>query len=172
MRSLSIRRPQNLGPFATLLATLVTMLFVQPFIEGTVFGISRFRLFTVAILFAGVYAVSRRRRVFWFGAAMALAALGIEAGVHVRPGPALVLTNFALSIVFLFFLGSVILYAILDERTSRSIRSSAGSASTCSSASAGASPTPSSSTSSRAPSSSTASTWSPGCAPTSSASRI
>jgi ion channel len=115
MRPLSIRRPENLGPFATLLATLVATLFVPPFIEGSVFGISRFRLFTVAILLAGVYAVSRRRRVFWIGAAMALAALGIEAGVHAHPGPALVVANFALSMVFFFFLGSVILYAILDE---------------------------------------------------------
>jgi len=115
MRSLSIRRPENLGPFATLLATLVTTLFVPPFIQGTVFGISRFRLFTIAILLAGVYAVSRRRRVFWLGVAMALAALGIEGGVHARPSPALVLINFALSMSFFLFLGSVILYAILDE---------------------------------------------------------
>ena len=115
MRPLLIRRPENLGPFATLLATLVTTLFVPPFIEGTVFGISRFRLFTIAILLAGVYAVSRRRGIFWIGVAMAFAALGIEGSVHARPAPALVAANFALSILFLGFLGSVILYAILDE---------------------------------------------------------
>jgi len=115
MRPLLIRRPENLGPFATLLATLVTTLLVPPFIEGTVLGISRFRLFTIAILLAGVYAVSRRHRVFWIGVATALAALGIEASVHARPGPALVVANFTLSILYLGFLGSVILYAILDE---------------------------------------------------------
>lgn len=115
MRSRLIRSPENLGPFATLLATLVTVLFVPPFIDGTVLGVSRFRLVTIAILLAGVYAVSRRGRLFWIGLALALTGIGVEGALHARPTFALMVANFALSIGILGLLASVILYAILDE---------------------------------------------------------
>ena len=87
---------------------------MRAFIEGSLFGVSLLRLFAMATLLAGVYAVSRRRRVFWPGVAIALAALATEGSVHTAPTRALVVANFLLSILFLAFLGSVILYTILD----------------------------------------------------------
>jgi hypothetical protein len=115
MRSPSIRRSENVGPFATLLATLVVTLFVPPFVEGTVFGVAHFRLLMIAILLAGVYAVSRRRRTFWIGAGIAFTAIAIEGSVYARATPALTAANFALSMLFFGYLASVILYSILDE---------------------------------------------------------
>ena len=115
MPGLPIRRNGNLGPFATLFATLVATLLVPPFIEGTVLDISRFRLFTGAILLAGVYAVSRRPGNFWIAVGIAAAALGVEGALHARPAPALVVANFALSLTFLVLLAGIVLYAILDE---------------------------------------------------------
>ena len=115
MRLLLSRRPENLGPFATLLATLVATLFVPAFIDQSELRISGFRVLAIAILLSGVYAVSRRPRVFWLGVATAIAALAIETLLHVHPAPALVVTNLALSILFLGFLGCVVLYVILDE---------------------------------------------------------
>jgi voltage-gated potassium channel len=115
LRNPSLRRAGNLEPFAALLATLVATLFVPPFVEGTVFGVARFRLVMVAILLAGVYAVSRRRQTFWIGTVIAFAALAIEGSLHARPTPALSVANFALSILFFGFLASVILYTILAE---------------------------------------------------------
>ncbi len=110
-----LRGPENLGPFATLLATLVAAIFVAPFFEGTVFDISRLRLVTAAILLAGVYAVSRRRLMFWIGLGTAALALAIEAATHARPGPSLLAGNFAISLAFLAFLAAVILHAILGQ---------------------------------------------------------
>lgn len=107
------RGPQNRGPFATLLATLVAVIFVAPFIEGTAFDISRFRMFTASILLAGVYAVSRNRRLLWIGIGIAAVAFAIEAAVHARPGPSLLTLNFLLSIGFLAFVAGAILQAIL-----------------------------------------------------------
>jgi voltage-gated potassium channel len=115
MRSLSIRRPGDLGPFATLLATLVAALFIPPFFEGEAFGVSRFRLIAIAILLAGVYAVSRRRRAFWIGVGIAFATLASEGSLHASPTPALIAANFALSMLFFGFLALVILYSILAE---------------------------------------------------------
>ncbi len=115
MRAFPIRRPENLGPFAVLLLTLLTTLLVAPFLDQELAGISRFRLFTAAILLAGVYGVSRGPRVFAAGVAIALPALAVEAWLEIQPTPGLAVANFLLSLLFLAFLACVILYRILDE---------------------------------------------------------
>jgi hypothetical protein len=115
MRVFPIRRPPHLGPFAVLLCTLLATLVGAPFLEERLFGLSRFRLFATAILFAGVYAVSRRRPSLAAGLATGLPALLVEGWVHVRPAPHLVVASFALSFLFLLSVGTAIFYAILDE---------------------------------------------------------
>jgi hypothetical protein len=115
MRAFLIRRPQHLGPFAALLSTLLATLLVAPFLGASLFGVSRFRLFSVALLLAGGYAVSRRRSFLVAGLAVGLPAILVEGWLHLRPGPELVVASFALSFVFLAFVGIAILYAILDE---------------------------------------------------------
>ena len=60
MRVLPLPRRTEVGPFAVLLVTLVATLLVDPVIEGgSLLGIPRFRLFAAALLFSGIYAVSR-----------------------------------------------------------------------------------------------------------------
>ena len=117
MSALPIPRRTELGPFAVLLATLVATLLLEPFIdEQSLFGLARFRLFTSALLLAGIYAVSRRRRgVFALGLAIALPALTVEAWLSLRPDRRLVIANFGLTIAFLIFLSSALLYAILEQ---------------------------------------------------------
>jgi hypothetical protein len=115
MSALPIPRRTELGPFAVLLAALVATLLLEPFIEEQV-DLSRFRLFTSALLLSGLYAVSRRRRgVFALGLAIALPALAVEAWLHLESGRALVIANFGLTIAFLIFLSSVLLSAILEQ---------------------------------------------------------
>jgi hypothetical protein len=114
MRAFPIRRPQ-VGPFAALLSTLLATLLVAPFLGESLFGVSRFRLFAGAILLAGVYAVSRRGPALGGVLAVGLPALVVEVWLHLRPAPPLLVASFALSILFVLFLGAAILYAILDE---------------------------------------------------------
>jgi hypothetical protein len=115
MRGLPIRRPENLGRFAALLGTLLATLLVAPFLEQTIAGVSRFRVLTVGILLAGLYALSRDLRILAVGLAIALPALAIESWLEFRPDAGLVIASFALSMLFVAFLASVILYGILDE---------------------------------------------------------
>jgi len=115
MRFFSKRAPENLGPFSALLATLVATLLLTPFIAETPHGVSRFRFFGTAVLLAGLYAVSRRRRLLWAGLAIAVPALALEWALDVRPLKPLVVAHFALSFCFLCYTAAVILYTILDE---------------------------------------------------------
>lgn len=115
MRSLRTRRPTNLGPFATLLATLVGIFFATAFIEESIRDVSGLRLLSLALLLAGAYAVSRRRRIFWIGCGIALAVLGAEAWAHARPSHAAVVANFAVLTLFTVFLGASIFHAILAQ---------------------------------------------------------
>jgi len=117
MSALPLPRRTELGPFAVLLATLVTTLLLAPFIEEqSLFGFSRSRLLATALLLSGIYAMSRRRRgVFALGLAIALAALAVEAWLHLHPSRTLVIANFGLTIAFLGFLSSALLYAILEQ---------------------------------------------------------
>jgi hypothetical protein len=112
---LRIRLSPYLGSFAALLATLLATLLLAPFLDSEVVGIPRFRLFSSAILLAGVYALSRRRSVLAAGLAIALPALAVEAWLQVRPAPPLVIASFVLSTLFLLVLGGAILYAILEQ---------------------------------------------------------
>jgi hypothetical protein len=110
-----MRQRAHLGPFAALLATLLATLLLAPFLEAEIAGISRFRIFSAAILLAGLYAVARRPRVVVAGLAIAVPALVLEGWLHVQPFPRLVVASFALSTTFVLFVASTILYAILDE---------------------------------------------------------
>jgi len=117
MRPLPFPRRTDVGPFAVLLATLLATLLLAPVLDQEyLLGVSRFRLFATALLCAGVYALSRRKRaVFILGLAIALPALAAEAWLHLQPGPRLVALNFALTLAFLVFLGSALLHAILEQ---------------------------------------------------------
>ena len=117
MRPLLRPRVTEVGPFAVLLATLVATLLLSPFLgREHLFGVSRFRVFASAVLCAGIYALSRRRRlVFALGLAVALPALAAEAAQHLQPGPPLVVVSFALTLGFLAFLASALLHAILEQ---------------------------------------------------------
>lgn len=117
MRPLPFPRRTEVGPFAVLLGTLVATLLLSPFIEREyLFGVSRFRVFATAVLCAGSYALSRRGRVvFALGLGIALPALAAEASLHLQPGRPLIIVNFALTLVFLAFLGSALLRAILEQ---------------------------------------------------------
>jgi hypothetical protein len=115
MRVFPLPRTSELGPFAALLVTLVAMLLLSPFLSETILGVSRLRLLTAILLLAGVYAVSHRRRALAAALAIAVPQLVLEACLSVRPSSTLVLASLALSTLFFFFLGAVLLYAILDE---------------------------------------------------------
>jgi hypothetical protein len=117
MRPIPFPRRTDVGPFAVLLVTLVVTMLVAPlFAREYLFGISRFRIFATAVLCAGIYALSRRRRaVFLAGLAIALPALAAEAWLHLHPTREVVVLNFALTLAFLVFLGAALLHAILDQ---------------------------------------------------------
>ena len=117
MRALPLPRRTDVGPFAVLLVTLVATLLLDPFIaEESLLGIPRFRLFAAALLFSGIYAVSRRTRpVFALGLAIALPSLAIEVWLQLHPVRSLVFVSFALTTAFLVFVSSALLYAILEQ---------------------------------------------------------
>src|SRR5262245_50969375 len=114
MRVFPLPRTSELGPFAALLAMLVAMLLISPFVSETVFGVSRLRLLTAVLLVTGVYAVSHRRRALGVALVLAVPQLAIEGWLGVRPSPTLVLASLALSTLFFLFLAAVLLSAILD----------------------------------------------------------
>lgn len=115
MRLLSTHATAHLGPFAALLVTLVLTMLLTPFVSEAPFGISHFRYFGTGVLLAGLYAVSRRRRLFWIGVAIVLPSLALEWWLGFHPAKPLVVAHFALSFTALCYTASVILYTILDE---------------------------------------------------------
>jgi hypothetical protein len=110
-----MRQRAHFGPFAALLATLLATLVLAPFLDAQIAGVSRFRIFSGAILLAGLYAVARRPRVLAAGLALAVPALVLEGWLHFQPSPGLVVASFALSTAFVLYVAAVALYAILDE---------------------------------------------------------
>jgi hypothetical protein len=115
MRWLTLRAPENVGPFSALLATLAATLLLTPFVSDDSGDVSRFRFFGSAVILAGIYAVSRRRILLFAGLALALPAIALEWWLALHPAPALVIAHFALSLGFLCYTAAVILYTILDE---------------------------------------------------------
>jgi len=115
MRSLTKRPGPHLGPFTALLVTLLLTMLLTPFIEETLFGISRFRFFGTGVLLAGLYAVSRRRRLFWVGLAIVLPSLALEWLLGFRSAKPLAVAHFTLALISLGYTAGVILYTILDE---------------------------------------------------------
>ena len=115
MRWFTLRSPENLGPFSALLTTLAATLLLTPFVAEGAGGVSRFRYFGTAVVLAGIYALSRRRRLLVLGIALALPELALEWWLALRHSQPLVVAHFALSLGFLCYTGGVILYAILDE---------------------------------------------------------
>jgi hypothetical protein len=111
-----MRQQAHLGPFAVLLATLLATLLLAPFLDAEIAGVSRLRLFTAAILLAGLYAVGRRPRVLAAGLVLAVPTLGLEGWIDLYPSDSarLVVASFALSTAFVLLVAGAILYTILD----------------------------------------------------------
>lgn len=114
MGSLQIE-PRVLGRFGFLLIALVLFLVTTPFAAHTSLANDRFRVLFTAVLLVGVYSMSGRRSVI-FALVLALPAIvgnWLEAVIEFERS---VQFAYALSALFLGYVASVVLIAVLRER--------------------------------------------------------
>lgn len=106
----------RLGRFGTLLATLVTLVVVAPFVERTSGRLPVFSMLLTAILVAGVFSASGRRSVLITSVVLALPAFALEWGSNLRPTVPLAVLNLLSVGLFMGFLAVVILREVLREQ--------------------------------------------------------
>jgi hypothetical protein len=103
------------GRFTILLAALLALLFVLPFLGGTLFNQERFRILFTAVLAASVYALSRVRLTLVLSAAFVVPAVlggwiaplvGIEAGS---------IAAYSVGVLALFYTAAIVLRAVMRE---------------------------------------------------------
>jgi hypothetical protein len=109
--------------FATLLLALILVIGGAPFLGGSLLGLPLSRL-TFSLLFvAGVYAVSRNRRVLIGGALIGLLAFVITWIGYYSEAVSVVVADHVTDLVFVMFVASAILRTVVaqDEVTSDTI---------------------------------------------------
>ena len=105
----------NLGRYAVLLAALMLLLLLLPFVAASPFGVPRFRLLVIVVLIAGVYAVSQRRSLMITALAFAVPALVADWVAHFTGSSLAVSLNLALSAAFMGFVASAVLLSVLQQ---------------------------------------------------------
>jgi hypothetical protein len=109
--------------FGTLLLTLVLVIGGSPFLRDELGGLPLSRLTFSALFFAGVYAVSRNRRVLMGGALVGVPALVVTWLSVYSEGVEYVVADHMTDLAFIVFVGSVILRTVVaqDEVTADTI---------------------------------------------------
>jgi hypothetical protein len=109
--------------FATLLVALVLVIGARPFLGSYLLGLPLSRLTFSALFFAGVYAVSRNRRVLVGGAVIGLLALVSTWLATESEAVSIVLADHATDLAFIMFVGASILRTVVahDEITADTI---------------------------------------------------
>jgi voltage-gated potassium channel len=110
----TVRTP-NLGRFQALLATMLLLMIALPAFSGNEEPSPLAGILLSGLLVAGVYAVSRRRRVLIGALALALPALAFEWISYHSRSRAADIADLALLAIFVAFVAGVILLEILRE---------------------------------------------------------
>ncbi len=110
------RGPRNVRRFGSLLAALLALMVVTPFLPESPFQLPLVSVLFSALLIASVYAVSQHRRVLVVGLVLATPTLVLEWITNVRDPLALRVIDHAASVVFLSFVIAVLLSRILRQQ--------------------------------------------------------
>ncbi|MEE8580713.1 MAG: potassium channel family protein [Myxococcota bacterium] len=105
----------DLGRHAVLLIALLLLLMVLPLFAPSPFGVPRFRLLVTAVLVAGVYSVSRHRRILITALSLSLPALVADWVAHFTGFAGAVTANLVLSAAFMGFVAAAILVSVLQQ---------------------------------------------------------
>jgi len=109
-------RSRNLGRFGTLLAMLVLVFGVAPFLQGRLlFGIPIFRVFFNGLFIAGVVAVSGDRRLLTIGIGFAVFAFASSLAQPYSEASWVAFSHYASDAAFLGFIVLAILYRVFQE---------------------------------------------------------
>ncbi|MDH3521544.1 MAG: potassium channel family protein, partial [Myxococcales bacterium] len=108
---------RNRGRFSTLLGALVVTLFGVGFLPHRLVGLPSIQILFSGVFVAGVYAVSRNRRVLVGGSLIAAAALTATWWRTLAPGAPDLLAgvSYALDAIFFGYVAWVILDAVLED---------------------------------------------------------
>ena len=115
MSALKVSGDRNVGRFASLLIALIAIFAATPFAGRTDSPVQLLSVAFSAVLVAGVYSVSRRRRVLYIAIAIAAPTLAFEWISTYYPTTFTIVTNLSLLGVFVAFVAIVILREILQE---------------------------------------------------------
>jgi hypothetical protein len=112
---MTLEEKRKLGRFGALLVTLVSTFVVAPFFRDEAVGVSSLSVVFTAVLLAGAYAVSLRRRVFYVGLAIGIPAIALEWISNFVLTTPLVIANLVTFGVFVLYVAAVVFNEILEE---------------------------------------------------------
>jgi hypothetical protein len=110
------RRPHSLRRFGSLLAALLALMLVTPFLPEGSFQLPLVNILFSVLLIASVYAVSQHPRVLVVGLLLGAPTLVLDWITNVRDPLALQVIDHAASVVFLSFVIAVLLTRILRQQ--------------------------------------------------------
>ena len=110
------RQPRNLRRFGSLLAALLALMLVTPFLPEGSFRLPLINILFSALLIASVYAVSQHPRVLVVGLLLGAPTLVLDWITDARDPLALRVIDQATSVVFLSFVIAVLLTRILRQQ--------------------------------------------------------
>ena len=108
--------PRNLKRFGSLLAALLALMVILPFLPVSPYQLPIVSVLFSALLIASVYAVSQHRRVLIVGLVLATPTLVLEWITNVHDPLPLRIIDHATSVVFLSFVIGVLLTRILRQQ--------------------------------------------------------
>jgi hypothetical protein len=106
---------RNFPRFATLVAALLLMMLVLPFLSPQIAGVPRFRVLISCVVPAGIYAVSRNRRVLAGGVLLGVPAIVATWTRQFLDLPAAESLHLATGAAFLAYTAAVVLSSVLRE---------------------------------------------------------
>ena len=115
MSALKLSEDRNLGRFGSLLLALLAIFAAAPFAGRTQSPVQILSLAFSAVLLAGVYSVSQRRRVLYVAIAIAAPTLAFEWISNYHTTTFTLVTNLVLLGVFVAFVAAVVLVEVLEE---------------------------------------------------------
>jgi len=113
--ALKLSEDRNLGRFGSLLLALLAIFAAAPFAGRTQSPVQILSLAFSAVLLAGVYSVSQRRRVLYVAIAIAAPTLAFEWISNYHTTTFTLVTNLVLLGVFVAFVAAVVLVEVLEE---------------------------------------------------------
>jgi hypothetical protein len=102
------------GKYFYLLACLLLLFLVYPFVRGDVFGVSFLDIFSTAILFAAIYAVRHSRRYLLAAVVFAIPAVATNWAYQFAKTDWLNLISDGLYALYFLFAASIILFDVLQ----------------------------------------------------------